>query len=132
MADLLPRVPIAVRYRRDGQDFWIEGFEIFDPLMPHCFTKGGGGRFAPLKAKKRPSPDEVLIIRAGQRGRPRPAKLTDIVPIEEGRRYHSFAEVFGVAQTGGLTLDVERDVVEDLRMGEDAFRAESEEESGDG
>jgi hypothetical protein len=102
--------------KRDGQSFWVEGYEIFDRERLHsvCGKKGG---FVPLTVKKKAAGGQLLIIRAGQQGRPIRESIDDIVLADgwKGDRY-SFDQVFGRYSSGlervfaGFEIDEADDV----------------------
>jgi hypothetical protein len=92
--ELPPGAPIVRLRFRDGQGYWIAGYEIFDPERGHSITGKSGG-FIPLKPRTKPRHGQRMVIRSGQKGVPIAIPATHLAPISHGRIYYSFAEVFG-------------------------------------
>jgi hypothetical protein len=108
---------------KDGEKVWIRGYEVFDPVKNHSISSRKGGGLAPLTIK-RPRFGTVLVMRAGQAGKPLAIEKKFLRVAGKGSR--TFEEVFvrgkavGAVELRGLA----ENEVEDLTIGE--FKEELE------
>lgn len=109
-----PNQEVALLMRKDGESYWVRGFEFFDPNFEHSTRAGRQG----LKTKKTRSGCVWLIIQ-GQIGKPSQFEESRISIVHPDKHYFTFQEVFGGTDgTGGVVINaaIDRDE-DDLTMG---------------
>jgi len=98
-APALTRAELALLYRKDGQDYWVRGYELFDPDVLHSTYRGR----QPLKTKPL-RPGCVFLMRRGQVGKPVQYEQSRIAIVQPGKHYFSFQEVFGSVRASSVTI----------------------------
>jgi hypothetical protein len=111
------RPEVALLYHKDGESYWVKGYEVFDPEVAHSTN---GGR-QPLKIKAgRTRPGCVWLIMRGQRGKPVQYDQSRVVLVQPGKHYFTFQEVFGSAAGTSVVVvnaTIDREDDDDLAMG---------------
>jgi len=88
----IPTIAVAVIYRKDGVDYPVRGYKLFADDMELCTHLGrktwGEVQSQPLRRGNQ------WVLRDGAN---RPIQIASglITPIERGRKYYDFREVFG-------------------------------------
>lgn len=119
-------VEVALLCHKDGDAYWIRGYEVFDPEYTHSTS---GGKQA-LKVKTKMSQlRQVPLMRRGQQGKPVFYDQNRVVEVLPDKHYFTFAEVFGTGgRTGGVIIDAAIDAeVDDLSLGLTTVDAETDE-----
>lgn len=109
------RAEVAILYRKDGESYWVRGYELFDPGFCHSTN---GGRM-PLKVKTaRTRPGCAWVMMRGQEGKPIQYEASRLAPVQPGKHYFTFQEVFGSSSgTGVVVINAEIESADDLSMG---------------
>ena len=112
-----PRPEIAILYQKDGESYWVKGYEFFDPEFLHSTN---GGRQA-LKVKTtRTRPGSTWVMMRGQQGKPVQYDQARLTIVQPGKHYFTFQEVFGSGSGTGvvvLNAEIESEEDDELTMG---------------
>jgi len=109
-----PNQEVALLYCKEGESYWVRGYEFFDPSLEHSTRAGSQG----LKIKKTRL-GCVWLIMQGQQGKPVQYDESRIAIVRSGKHYFTFQEVFGSTDgTGSVVINAEIDRDDDdLTMG---------------
>lgn len=111
------RPEVALLYQKDGESYWVSGYELFDP--EHLHSTNGGRQ--PLKLKGgRTRPGHIWLMMRGQVGKPVQYAESRVALVQPGKHYFTFQEVFGSGAGAGVTVinaEIEHDQGDDLAMG---------------
>lgn len=106
---------LAVLYFKDKKEYWVRGYYEATKEMVSKVARHGWVWIYSICRSDNP-------IFKGLKSRPVQIKLEEVEVIQPGKRYYTFAEVFGsLDKPGGIILDVslEDDEQEDLTLGID-------------
>ena len=88
---IAPRTPVARLLKKDGREYWVKGFSIYDPVGNNCHRNG----FSPYTLKSLKPGYEWVVRSGGQAAKPVQIPLKNLEKIQPGKDYKAFAEVFG-------------------------------------
>ena len=88
----IPTIAVAVIYRKDGVDYPVRGYKLFADEM-ELRTRYGLKTWGEVQSQPLRRGNQWVL----RDGANRPIQIADglIVPIERGRKYYDFREVFG-------------------------------------
>lgn len=93
MTTFTPRTRVSWRLCRNGQSFWVKGWEIFDPNALHSITGSKGG-FTSLTPKRPARFGQVHLIASGQDGRPFCVEVENVRPTRaEDKTFREFCHL---------------------------------------